>query len=412
MLLLTCLLLILYTQASTIIQDQGGALCDLLASTNIGSLRDQGNFIGWRCEYSADYGGNLPYEDNSITVCGNRFLDCNSTMIGASGCSDKYTNTTQLEPWTGIVCDTSNPFNIKYLISEINLSGRSITGNIPESIGLISSLRVLDLSSNSMSGAIHSMITRFANNAAVYLEKLRLESNSFSSTVPSTIGTITTIESLGLAKNSLSGVLPTEINALTKLTAIEINNNQFSGNFPETIFYLPALETINADTNRLTGLPTLTLTVPFLRSAKFSNNDITTAVLDVAMWGNNMPEAHTIHLHNNDLTGTISGSSLTHFQKLQEMLVYSNKLTGTLPPQLGTLTRLETLDLGSNLLTSTIPNEISSASNLQHLSLDSNGLTGQLTYAALSPLTRLVTLELQSNSLTSTLPAGAFDMKF
>lgn len=401
---------IVASNAGTILQDQGNALCNLLSSTNIPTLRDQGKFVGWRCDYSSVYGGYLPHEDNKITVCGNRFLDCNSTAVGSSGCSDKYTNTSELRAWTGITCDDTNIFNVKYLVTHLQLSGRTLTGSCHSSLGKMSALRVLDLSLNYMHGGIAATVDQFASNANMLLQSLRLNNNQFSSTVPTTIGSITSLSELTLYENSLSGVVPTELALLTKVAELNMHSNLFSGLFPEAVFYMPLLTTLNLDTNRLTSLPVISQQCSLLRSLKFSNNLVTTNILQVGNWGTNLPELHTAHLNNNAMTGSIDPTSFGRFVKMQDFRAHFNKLSGTVPDTIGLLTRLEYFHLYHNSLTGTLPVEMGTSTNLLEVVLNNNLLEGPISVAALHTLSRLQRLILNSNLITGELPEGFTQM--
>ena len=86
-----------------------------------------------------------------------------------------------------------------------------------------------------------------------------------------------------------------------------------------------------------------------------------------------------------------------------------NQLMGTIPPELGDLTRLERLDLAGNQLTGTIPAELGDLASLQYLSLWSNELTGTIP-AALGDLAHLEWLYLGGNQLTGTIPAELGDL--
>eukprot|EP00956_Cyclotella_meneghiniana_P009820 scaffold13606_cov100-Cyclotella_meneghiniana.AAC.3 len=81
----------------------------------------------------------------------------------------------------------------------------------------------------------------------------------------------------------------------------------------------------------------------------------------------------------------------------------SNSLTGSLPTEIGSLRSLTYLDLGLNSLTGTLPTEIGSLHSLTHLDLRTNPLTDSLP-TEIGSLRSLVSLNLGWNSLNGTLP--------
>ncbi|WP_372682051.1 LamG-like jellyroll fold domain-containing protein, partial [Desulfosarcina sp.] len=84
-------------------------------------------------------------------------------------------------------------------------------------------------------------------------------------------------------------------------------------------------------------------------------------------------------------------------------LANGNKLTGTLPPELGNLSNLENLDLWGNLLTGSIPPELGNLTNLRWLSLHTNQLTGTIP-PQLGNLVNLDVMNLWVNQLTGSIP--------
>ena len=80
-----------------------------------------------------------------------------------------------------------------------------------------------------------------------------------------------------------------------------------------------------------------------------------------------------------------------------------NSLTGPIPPELGDLARLESMDLSSNDLTGSIPPELGDLTNLETLSLGFNDLAGPLP-PELGNLTSLESLWLSYNGLTGSIP--------
>lgn len=75
----------------------------------------------------------------------------------------------------------------------------------------------------------------------------------------------------------------------------------------------------------------------------------------------------------NQLQGTIP-SELGFLSKLQVLYLSRNKLTGTIPTTLGKLSQLNYLGVQHNLLTGTIPTEIGNLSKLKYLGLEKNDL--------------------------------------
>ena len=58
------------------------------------------------------------------------------------------------------------------------------------------------------------------------------------------------------------------------------------------------------------------------------------------------------------------------------MILNDSELSGPIPPEIGELVNLTTLDLGDNQLTGEIPAEIGSLINLSYLKLSNNQFTG------------------------------------
>lgn len=83
---------------------------------------------------------------------------------------------------------------------------------------------------------------------------------------------------------------------------------------------------------------------------------------------------------------------------------FANQLSGTIPKEIGNLTKLTTLELEFNpQLTGSIPSEIGNLSELTSLSFFYNQLSGSIP-AELGMLSMLVNLNLSINQLTGSIP--------
>ena len=80
-----------------------------------------------------------------------------------------------------------------------------------------------------------------------FVEILDLDGNFFTSTIPTTIGKVTTLRSIRLVTNVLDGPLPSEIGLLANLTNLELQNNFLSGTIP------PEVAALNITNFNLTG---------------------------------------------------------------------------------------------------------------------------------------------------------------
>ena len=89
--------------------------------------------------------------------------------------------------------------------------------------------------------------------------------------------------------------------------------------------------------------------------------------------------------------------------KLNQLNLTANALTGTIPPEFGNLTNLRGLWLGSNSLTGPIPPELGNLANLTDLWLFENNLAGPIP-PELGKLANLINLNLNGNDLTGPIP--------
>ncbi len=110
----------------------------------------------------------------------------------------------------------------------------------------------------------------------------------------------------------------------------------------------------------------------------------------------------TLDLSSNGFAGPIP-RELGQLLALTRLKLSINRLTGSIPPQLARASNLTYLDLGRNQLTGPIPSELGQLTYLTELELDRNALTGSIP-SALGRLTRLESLGLSENELTGEIP--------
>ena len=109
-----------------------------------------------------------------------------------------------------------------------------------------------------------------------------------------------------------------------------------------------------------------------------------------------------LELGGNRLSGTIP-PELGDLSNLEGLWLEVNQLSGPIPPQLGNLSSMWILSLHVNQLSGSIPPQLGNMTNLQILSLSGNQLSGTIP-SQLGRLENLTTLILAGNPLSGSIP--------
>ncbi|XP_026444358.1 probable leucine-rich repeat receptor-like protein kinase At5g63930 [Papaver somniferum] len=108
-----------------------------------------------------------------------------------------------------------------YLRTRIDLSCNILGGNIPEDIGLLQGLGVLNLSHNHLSSNIPASVGNMSS-----LESLDLSSNRLSGRIPQSLALIDSLGFLNLSHNNLSGKIPMN----NHFDTLSLDGSAFAGN--------------------------------------------------------------------------------------------------------------------------------------------------------------------------------------
>ncbi|XP_030971881.1 receptor-like protein EIX2 [Quercus lobata] len=90
-------------------------------------------------------------------------------------------------------------------------------------------VRLIDLSSNNLSGSIPTEISDLSE-----LRFLNLSRNHLMGKIPEKIGSMKELESVDLSRNHLSGEIPPSMSNLTFLSLLDLSYNNFSGRIPSS----------------------------------------------------------------------------------------------------------------------------------------------------------------------------------
>ncbi|KAG6404592.1 hypothetical protein SASPL_136842 [Salvia splendens] len=81
-----------------------------------------------------------------------------------------------------------------------------------------------------------------------------LSSNRFRGEIPDAIGNLSSLYLLNLSHNSISDAIPRSLGALTELGSLDLSSNKLTGRIPEELAKLTFLSVLNLSYNHLTGL--------------------------------------------------------------------------------------------------------------------------------------------------------------
>ncbi|QCE15332.1 protein brassinosteroid insensitive 1 [Vigna unguiculata] len=279
----------------------------------------------------------------------------------------------------------------------LDLSNNSITGELP-SFGSLPALRVLRLPRNQLFGSVPEELLQ----TSVPLEELDLSVNGFTGSIDAINSTSLNI--LNLSSNSLSGSLPT---SLRRCTVIDISRNMLSGDISVIQNWEAPLEVINLSSNKLSGsLPPTLGTYSKLSTVDLSLNELKGSIPRGLVTS---PSVTRLNLSGNQLTGQLllqgSGASelllMPPYQLMEYLDVSNNSLEGALPSEIDRMSVLKLLNVARNEFSGPLPSELNKLLYLEHLDLSNNKFSGNIPDKLSSSLT---VFNVSNNDLSGRVP--------
>ncbi|KAL2473877.1 Leucine-rich receptor-like protein kinase family protein [Forsythia ovata] len=258
-------------------------------------------------------------------------------------------------------------FNFVYDLQVLKLSNNKFSGFIPNNLlkGDSLVLTELDLSGNNLTGPI-SIIT------STTLRVLNLSSNVLSGELPLLTGSCTVID---LSKNQFEGNL-TRMLKWGNIEILDLSQNRLSGSIPEVTAQFLRLNYLNLSRNSLNGsLPKVITLFPKLTVLDVSFNQLEGPLLTALLTSSTLQE---LHLQNNKLTGNINLSPRMDESNLRVLDLSHNQLSGYYPDGFGSLTGLQMLNIGGNSFSGSLPTSLGENSTLTSFDISQNHFTGPL----------------------------------
>ncbi|XP_061370049.1 receptor like protein 29-like [Gastrolobium bilobum] len=306
-------------------------------------------------------------------------------------------------PWPGVECEVSSDPPI-FHVTKIHIGPDILSppckssAYLSESLLKLSYLKTLSIFNCFVASPVTLTTTLFGPFSS--LEHLALQSNpSLSGEIPPSLGGVTSLRVLSLSQNSLHGNIPRQIGGLVCLEQLELSYNNFSGQIPMEIGGLRSMTILDLSWNEIEGnLPYSLGQLQLLQKMDLSSNRLSGEIPpDLGM----LKRLVLLDLSHNYIGGPIP-ENLSSLELLEYLVIDDNPIKAGIPSFIGNLWKLKSVSFSGCGLIGSIPNSFSSLKNLTALSLDNNSLSG-LVPPNLGLLPNLDQLNISHNKLNGVL---------
>ncbi|KAM0914667.1 hypothetical protein ACQ4PT_011355 [Festuca glaucescens] len=295
-------------------------------------------------------------------------------------------------------------------LEAISLSNNSFTGQIPVSLANLSYLQDLELSHNQLVGSIPPGLGSIRR-----MQQFSLFNNNLSGTIPPSLYNWSSMELFDVGMNMLYGSIPHDIdNKFPKMYGLSLGGNQFTGTIPSSISNLSYLTVLRLSKNKFSGyVPTTLGRLGALKYVGLAENNL--EANDNKGWEfitslANCSQLENLRLGVNSFGGKLPGSIVNLSTTLQKLYLNDNRISGSIPSDIGNLVGLNILLIVNNSMSGVIPESIGKLKSLIDLALYSNGFTG-LIPPSVGNLTMLTRLSAFYNNLEGQIPASLGNLK-
>ena len=194
--------------------------------------------------------------------------------------------------WFGISCGSGPNGSI----TGIELPGNNLTGTLPDTLSLLTTLQTLDVVGNQLTGTLPASWSALTSLTAFYAYD-----NQLTGSLPPSWASWTQMATLYLNDNALSGTLPSSWSALRSLVDLVLIYNMLSGLLPDSWSAIGGgdLQMLSLGNNQFSGpLPTSWTQLTNVAVLDVSNNQLS-GCLDICLFSPNT----ALHAHNNSFSG-------------------------------------------------------------------------------------------------------------
>ncbi|CAA0841359.1 Probable LRR receptor-like serine/threonine-protein kinase [Striga hermonthica] len=274
---------------------------------------------------------------------------------------------------------TSESWELSFITSLTNcrglwklvVNGNPLNGMLPASVGNFStSLQYFGINTCNLRGGIPDTIGNLSS-----LTVLDPSVNQFEGLIPESLENLQSLQGLDLSSNKMSGPIPNAICRLGRLNQLYLYNNQFSGPIPDCIENITALGELRLDSNKLdSSVPSSLWNLRDLLKLNLSSNSFVGPLMPQMA---NLKAVTQIDLSLNRFSGVIP-SGIEKLLTLSFLNLSYNDLQGNISESMSGMVSLVVLDLSHNNLSGIIPKSLDKLQQLKSFNVSSNGLDGEI----------------------------------
>ncbi|KAM0879274.1 hypothetical protein ACQ4PT_034342 [Festuca glaucescens] len=280
----------------------------------------------------------------------------------------------------------------------LRLGGNNLTGVKLKVLENLCNLRVLTLWSNLINQDISQFLEGLPRCAWSKIELLDMSCTNLTGEIPKWINQWTDLSILQLSSNMLEGSVPLEIFMLGKLKQLYLDGNYFNGSISEEhLATLVNLEELDLSYNSLHMMISSNWIPPFqLHWAYFAGCKMGP---HFPLWLKGQRDVIYLDISDAGIVDNLPDWFWSVFSNVIYLNISFNQISGMLPGTLEFMSSAVIFDLNSNNLTGTLPQL---PRKLAELDISRNSLSGPLPQNFGAPL--LEELLLSENSINGTIP--------
>ncbi|KAM3749805.1 hypothetical protein ACB098_05G214100 [Castanea mollissima] len=296
-------------------------------------------------------------------------------------------------------------------LEELDLSWNHFGGILPSSLYNLTSLQLLDLSGNEFTGNISSLTAGLTSLKYIDLSYNLFERFSFDA-----LANISRLEFFQLKCDSKKLDVETENSGWVPLFQLEFlvlsncNLNKLSNQVPTFLFHQHSLRVLDLSYNNLRGPFPGWLLVNNTRLGVLSlNNNLFMGPLHLSLPLNS---TYAMDVSNNQLSGHLQENIGNILPKIRILHLFKNDFEGYLPLSIGNMSLLGILNLSFNNFSGEVPKEsLAVCFLLEILDLSNNKFSGHLLSSTFN-FTKIKLLKINDNQFSGTLSPKCSLMSF